>query len=149
MEEKLKLNIKVRLVIACDGGAASGKTTAAKLISKKYNLNFLSSGLLYRYIAYKLLSKKNLINKDYYIKKISQKITLNKLKSNKLFLQNVTQYSSRIAKSKKIRVLLKKFQKKFSKQRLVCIEGRDIGSIICPQADIKLYFRHFSFIAGN
>ena len=103
----MKLNKKVRLVIACDGGAASGKTTAAKLISKKYNLNFLSSGLLYRYIAYKLLSKKNLINKDYYIKKISQKITLNKLKSNKLYLQNVTQYSSRIAKSKKIRVILK------------------------------------------
>ena len=137
----MKLSKKIRLLIACDGGAASGKTTAAKLISKKYNLHFLSSGLLYRYIAYQLLTKKKLINKDSYIKKISQSITLDKLKNNKLFLQNVTQYSSQIAKSKKIRLLLKKFQKKFSKQRLVCIEGRDIGSIICPNADIKLYFK--------
>ena len=53
----MKLNKKIKLLIACDGGAASGKTTAAKLISKKYNLHFLSSGLLYRYIAYKLFSK--------------------------------------------------------------------------------------------
>ena len=46
------------LVISCDGGAASGKTTGAKLISKKYNLKFLSSGLLYRYVAYLLFKTK-------------------------------------------------------------------------------------------
>ena len=48
----MKLNKEVKLLIAADGGAGSGKTTAAKLISKKYNLDFLSSGLLYRYIGY-------------------------------------------------------------------------------------------------
>jgi len=136
----LKLKKKIKLLIACDGGAASGKTTAAKLISKKYNLHFLSSGLLYRYISYKLLSKKK-INKEIYIKKISKNISLSKLKNNKLFAQNVTQYASKIAKSKKIRTLLKKYQKKFSKQNHVCIEGRDIGSVICPNADIKLFFK--------
>ena len=137
----MKLNKKIKLLIACDGGAASGKTTAAKLISKKYNLHFLSSGLLYRYISYKLLLKKKLLNRNIYIKKISKNITLNKLKSRKLFNQNVAQYASEIAKSKKIRMLLKKYQKKFSKQNHVCIEGRDIGSVICPNADIKLFFK--------
>ena len=39
------------LIISCDGGAASGKTTGAKLIAKKYNLKFLSSGMLYRYAS--------------------------------------------------------------------------------------------------
>ena len=53
---KLKKNIK--LLVTADGGAASGKTTGAKMLSKKYGLNFLSSGLLYRYVSYKLLSKK-------------------------------------------------------------------------------------------
>ena len=53
----------------------------------------------------------------------------------------MTQYASEIAKSKKIRMLLKKYQKKFSKQNHVCIEGRDIGSVICPNADIKLFFK--------
>ncbi len=137
----MKLKKTVKLLIACDGGAASGKTTAAKLISKKYNLNFLSSGLLYRYISYKLLLKKKSLNKDIYLKKICKNITLKKLKNKKLFNQNVTKYSSEIAKSKKIRILLRKFQKNFSKKNLVCIEGRDIGTVICPNADLKLFFK--------
>ena len=44
------------LQISCDGGASSGKSTGAKMISKKYGLRFLSSGLLYRYAAYLLLN---------------------------------------------------------------------------------------------
>ena len=137
----MKLKKTVKLLIACDGGAASGKTTAAKLISKKYNLNFLSSGLLYRYISYKLLLKKKSLNKDIYLKKICKNITLKKLKNKKLFNENVTKYTSEIAKSKKIRSLLRKFQKNFSKKNLVCIEGRDIGTVICPNADLKLFFK--------
>ena len=136
---KLKKNIK--LLIACDGAAASGKTTAAKLISRKYSLRLLSSGLLYRYISYKLLSKKKLLDKNVYLKKISKNITLEKLKNNKFFSQKITQNAAKIAKSKKIRILLRNYQKKFSKQNHVCIEGRDIGSVICPKADIKLFFK--------
>ena len=97
----LKLSKKIKLLIACDGGAASGKTTAAKMISKKYKLNFLSSGLLYRYLSYKLLLK-NKSKYDYsYIKRIAEKINLNKLKNKKLFNQKVTKFTSEIAKSKK------------------------------------------------
>ena len=81
----MNLKKKIKLLVACDGRAATGKTTAAKLISKKYNLHFLSSGLLYRYISYKLLSKNKLLNKNIYITKIIKKITLNKLKNKKLF----------------------------------------------------------------
>ena len=46
------------LQISCDGGAATGKSTGAKMISKKYNLKFLSSGLLYRYASYLILKNK-------------------------------------------------------------------------------------------
>jgi len=137
----LKLKKAVKLLIACDGGAASGKTTAAKLISLKYNLHFLSSGLLYRYISFKLIEKEKLKKDIKFIKKITKSITLNKLKNKKLFSEKVTLYSSEIAKSKEIRLLLKKFQKKFSKQNHVCIEGRDIGSVICPNADLKFFFK--------
>ena len=137
----MKLKNKIKLLIACDGGAASGKTTAAKLISKKYKLHFLSSGLLYRYISYKLLSKNKILKKNAYIKKISENITLKKLKNKKLFNHNVTLHASKIAKSKKIRMLLKKYQKNFAKKNHVCIEGRDIGNVICPNADIKLFFK--------
>ena len=137
----MKLKKNIRLLITADGGAASGKTTGAKLISKKYGLKFLSSGTLYRYISYKLLSKKKIYNKTSYLKSISKNITPYKLKNNKLFSPKVTQYTSIIAQSKNIRNLLKKYQKNFAKKRLACIEGRDIGSVVCPNADIKFFFK--------
>ncbi len=56
------------LQISCDGGAATGKSTGAKLISKKYNLKFLSSGLLYRYAGY-LIKKDKPKNKISFLKK--------------------------------------------------------------------------------
>ena len=54
--------------ISCDGGAATGKSTGAKMISKKYHLKFLSSGLLYRYASYLILKHKP-INKITFLKK--------------------------------------------------------------------------------
>ena len=53
----MKLENKI-LRITCDGGAATGKSTGAKLIAKKFNLSYLSSGLLYRYASYMILKKK-------------------------------------------------------------------------------------------
>ena len=54
----MKLKNSHKLIIAADGSAASGKTTGAKKISKKYGLKFLSSGLLYRYASYQLIKSK-------------------------------------------------------------------------------------------
>ena len=50
-------------------------------------------------------------------------------------------YTSIIAQSKNVRNLLKKYQRNFAQQRLACIEGRDIGTVICPNADIKFFFK--------
>ena len=58
----MKLKSNVRLLVTCDSGAGAGKTTAAKYLSKRYGLNLLTSGLLYRMVAQKLLvSKKKLL----------------------------------------------------------------------------------------
>ena len=51
----MKLKNNVRLLITCDSGAGAGKTTASKYLSKKFKLNLLTSGLLYRYVAHMLL----------------------------------------------------------------------------------------------
>ena len=57
----MKLKNNVRLLVTCDSGAGAGKTTAAKYLSKRYGLNLLTSGLLYRMVALKLIvSKKKL-----------------------------------------------------------------------------------------
>jgi cytidylate kinase len=137
----LKLKKYHKLIVASDGGAASGKTTGARLISKKYGLKFLSSGLLYRYASYQLLKYKP---KDtiFYLKKCFHNLSLKKLNNKNLHLPEISAYSSIIAKKKKIRNILQTFQKKFAKKHSkVCIEGRDIGTVILPHADIKFFFK--------
>jgi cytidylate kinase len=141
LEEILKLKKNHKLVIAADGSAASGKTTGSKLISKKYRLQFLSSGLLYRYASYSLLKHKpkNTIS---FLKKKFNNLNLKKLNNKFLHSPKVSAYTSVIAKEKKIRNILKIFQKKFTKKfNKVCIEGRDIGTVILPKADIKFFFK--------
>ena len=128
------------LIISCDGGAASGKTTGAKLISKKYNLKFLSSGLLYRYVAYLLLKTKTKNKISFLSKKFKN---LNYKKLNKINLQSpkISEYSAVIAKNKDVRKILKKYQIKFSRKfKNCCIEGRDISTKILPNSDLKFFF---------
>jgi len=137
----LKLRRHHSLVVAADGGAASGKTTGAKLISKKYGLKFLSSGLLYRYASYLILKHKP-GNVNIFLKNQFKNLNLKKLDNKILHSPEISNHSSVIAKKKNIRIILKKFQKKFAERfNKVCIEGRDIGTIILPKADIKFFFK--------
>ena len=136
----MKFNRKIEFKIAADGSSASGKTTGSKLISKKFGMRFLSSGSLYRYCALKILEN----NYDYNIKFINivvKSITLKKLQNKKLYSPEVSKLSSLIAKKPFIRKILKRFQINFIKKfKLVIVEGRDIGSVIMPNADLKLFF---------
>ena len=136
----MKLKNNVRLFITCDSGAGAGKTTASKYLSKQYGLNLLTSGLLYRMVAYKLLASKKTVNDTSFLKKITKNINSKLLNNAKLYSPKVTAYTSKIAKIKKVRLLLKNYQKKFAKKRLVVIEGRDIG-VLFPKSDIKIYFK--------
>ena len=132
---------KVEFKIAADGGSASGKTTACKLIAKKLKMNFLSSGKLYRYCALKIIQNKNIYNLNF-INKITRSITLRQLNNKKLYDADVTKLSYLIAKKKIVREALKKFQKNFiNSSPMVIVEGRDIGSKIMPDADLKLFFK--------
>ena len=137
----MKLKKHHKLIISADGSAASGKTTGAKRISKKYGLQFLSSGLLYRYASFKLLKHKPK-NKIIFLQKCFKNLSLKQLKNKNLHSPKISAHSSVIAKEKKIRVILKIYQKKFAKKyNKVCIEGRDIGTVILPDADIKFFFK--------
>ena len=137
----MKLKKHHKLIIAADGSAASGKTTGAKRISKKYGLKFLSSGLLYRYASFQLLKHKPQY-KINFLKKCFKNLNLKKLNNKNLHSSRISAHSSVIAKEQKIRIILKSFQKKFArKYNKVCIEGRDIGTVILPNADIKFFFK--------
>ena len=137
----MKLNKNIIFSIAIDGGAASGKSTGSKIIAKFFKFKLLTSGELYRYVAYRMIKDKKKITNKKYLKKITKNINLKKLKNKKLYDPKVSSYVSTIAKKKFIRNLLKKFQKEFSKNKKFIIEGRDIASKILPKADLKLFFR--------
>ena len=127
--------------ISCDGGAATGKSTGAKLISKKYGLKFLSSGLLYRYASY-LILKFNPKNRLIFLRKKFKNFNYSKLKQISLHTPEISEHSALIAKNKKIREILKKIQIDFSKKyKKCCIEGRDISTKILPRSDLKFFFK--------
>ena len=78
-----------KLIIACDGESASGKSTAAKLISKKYKLLLINSGLIYRYCSKVLIQKKpkNII---FFLKKILKKTNFRKISKQKLHTEEIS-----------------------------------------------------------
>ena len=136
-----KLDKKIEFRIAADGSSASGKTTGGKLIAKRFKMKFLSSGALYRFCALKILNNKKKYDKKF-INKIVYEISVSKLNNKKLYGPEVTNLSSIIAKKPFVRKALMNFQKNFiEKSKLLVIEGRDIGSKIMKNADLKLFFK--------
>ena len=141
---KLKKNKSKSLCVAFDGFGASGKSLGAKLISKKYNLRLLNSGLLYRFAALLILKYKP-TKKIPFLKKNFKHLNYKKLTSFNLHTQKISNYSAVIAKQKKVRLILKGFQKKFAKKfKRIAIEGRDISTKILnknPRYDVAFFFK--------
>ena len=133
-----------KLIIACDGESASGKSTAARLISKKYKLILLNSGLLYRY-ASKLLIKNKPRDPISFLNSKFKKVTYRNISNQNLHSQQISDHVALLAKNKEIRKIVNNFQKKIIKDnKKICVEGRDIASKILakkPKYDIAFYFK--------
>ena len=131
-------------VIAIDGTAGSGKGTLAKKIAKALKFDHLDTGLLYRILAYEFLK----LNKDF---KMLKEININlnilldkkKIKLMNLRSEEITKISSEIAKLKFVRQKLISLQRKFANNPPSgigsVIDGRDITSVITPNAEVKFY----------
>tara|TARA_B100001027_G_scaffold213838_1_gene185108 strand:- start:136 stop:768 length:633 start_codon:yes stop_codon:yes gene_type:complete len=136
--------MKKSLIIACDGEAASGKSTGAKLISKKYKLLLINSGLLYRY-ASKIVIENKPKKIIPYLKKKFKNLNYKKISNLNLHTQKIDEHVGPLAKIKKVRLIMKKTQKKLIKKNVrICVEGRDIASEILkknPKYDIAFYFK--------
>ena len=136
-----KLN---KLIIACDGESASGKSTAAKLISRKYKLQLINSGLIYRYVSKLVILNKprNPIN---FLQKKLRNVSYRSIAKQNLHSEKISNHVAILAKNKKIREIVNKFQKKLIKNnKKICVEGRDIASKILakkPRYDIAFYFK--------
>jgi len=132
------------LRIACDGESSSGKSTAAKLISKKYKLFCMNSGLLFRYASYLIIQHKPK-KKISFLKKKFKNLNYKKITYLDLHSQEISDKVATLAKQKKVRQIIKIFQKKIiRKYNKICCEGRDQASVILrkkPHYDVAFYFK--------
>jgi len=131
------------IVVAIDGPAGSGKGTIAKRISSYYNFPHLDSGILYRSVAF-LCHKKGLKNlEESKVLELANSLNLDDIDLNKIRSKEIDEISSRISSLVLVRESLKAFQLNFKKinanNKGIVIDGRDITTVIFPDAEVKFY----------
>ena len=138
-----------RLIIAVDGPAGSGKSTAAKIIAKKLNIEYVDSGSIYRGITKKILD--NNIKIEDYDKIISllKELDINLFSGNIIIngedftpyirSKEVTELVSPVSANTDIRQKVNAFLVFYSENRSIIMDGRDIGTVVFPFANYKFY----------
>ena len=121
------------LIVAIDGPAGSGKSTIAKLVAKKFNFTYIDTGAMYRMITLYLLENKiSFDNLD--------KIFLNNVDvSLKIREEIINENVSKVASIKAVRENLVNLQRKIASDKNVILDGRDIGTVVFPNAQVKIF----------
>jgi CMP/dCMP kinase len=128
------------MIIAIDGPAASGKGTLAKRIAQHLGLPHLDTGLLYRAVGQKMLDGNHDLNDRQAATTFAGKLQLSWLDDERLRTGEAGIAASRIAIIPEVRAALKQFQVDFAHQKAgAVLDGRDIGSVIAPNADLKIW----------
>jgi len=147
------MNPKNKLIIAIDGPAGAGKSTVAKLLAKHYSLLYIDSGAMYRAVAWKALHEHVDISKEQEVARIAADMHIDLLPSDEgtrviadgkditavIREPEITDVSSKIATFARIRGILVARQQQIGRTRGVVMEGRDIGSVVFPDASLKFY----------
>ena len=133
-----------KIIVTIDGPAASGKGRIAKYISRKWKFKHLDSGVLYRSLAYNILKNKINFNSSIKIKQfIKKQKNISYRNYKKLRTEQVSKTASKIAVHDFVREFINGYQRKFVnlniKNQSFVIDGRDIGSVVFKNADLKLY----------
>lgn len=120
-------------IVAIDGPAAAGKGTISKAVAAEFGLAHLDTGLLYRAVGFKVMSGADPIAAANALNPLD-------LEHDDLRTANVAQFASQVAVIPEVRSALVNFQRSFATQASgAVLDGRDIGTVICPDADIKLF----------
>ncbi|NMA87106.1 MAG: (d)CMP kinase [Tissierellia bacterium] len=138
-----------RLVIAIDGPAAAGKSTIAKEIAKRLNLEYIDTGAMYRALTLKIIDSDIDMEDIDRIIEISHSTSI-KFKNNSIYLDNVivddeirknivNTHVSNVAKIKEIREIMVMMQRKMAQNSNIIMDGRDIGTVVLPHANYKFF----------
>lgn len=136
-------------IVAIDGPAGSGKSTVAKILAKKYAMTYLDTGAMYRMCALYFIENGVSIDKKKNIEEHLPLINID-IEKDKFFLNGkdvslkirtpeVTGLVSYVAKIKEIREKMVELQRKISEGKNVILDGRDIGTVVFPNADLKIF----------
>jgi cytidylate kinase len=128
------------MIIAIDGPAASGKGTIARQIASVYGLHHLDTGLLYRAVAKAMLDAGYPPDDAKQATEIAIRLDPRKYEENALKLQPITEAASVVAAIPQVREALINYQREFAMRPPgAVLDGRDIGTVIAPGADVKLF----------
>lgn len=146
-----------KFVIAIDGPASSGKSTTAKMLAKKLNCIYIDSGSMYRAVALYLKDNNIDLENENALKEVLYEINIEILYkpekdenaillngkdvSTKIRNSEITNYSSIIAKKKIIRERMVELQRKMAETQSIIMDGRDIGTVVFPDADFKFFLK--------
>lgn len=128
------------LIIAIDGPAASGKGTLARRLADYYHLRLLDTGLTYRAVGHALLTHGLPLDNASAAETAARQVDLSDLDKHALSAHPVADAASRVAVFPQVRKILVDKQRAFAAQPGgAVLDGRDIGTVVCPDADVKLY----------
>lgn len=132
------------MIIAIDGLAGAGKGTIGRFLAEKYEYAFLESGLLYRATANQVIQKGIDVTDEKKVAEVAAEITIESTKIPGLRSEDVAAVASKIAALLMVRETLNGVQRSFIEDvrkngQGAVIDGRDIGTVICPEAECKLF----------
>ena len=132
------------MIVAIDGPAGSGKGTISKKLAEYFNLSYLDTGILYRAVALQMLTE-GINEKDCRsAKKVARQVSITSIDHNAIRTRAVSDLASKIATISSVRQELLTRQRRFAQnpdpdKDGAILDGRDIGTVVCPNADFKLF----------
>ena len=141
------------MIIAIDGPAGSGKSTVARIVAEKLNFRYIDTGSMYRSVAWKSLQKKTVLKNEAAVADIASKIKIElvpdedgqlvfvdgKNITDQLKVEEISRGAAIVAAQPLIREIMTNKQRKLGAHGKVVMDGRDIGTVVFPQADKKFF----------
>ena len=141
------------MIIAIDGPAGSGKSTVAKIVAEKLNFRYIDTGSMYRSVAWKSLQKNTALRDEDAVADIASKVKIELVPgkdgqlvfvdgeniTDQLKVEEISHGAAIVAAQPMIREIMTTKQRKLGKQGKVVMDGRDIGTVVFPQADKKFF----------
>jgi cytidylate kinase len=130
----------VRFTVAIDGPAAAGKGTIARAVARAFGFAHLDTGLIYRAVGLQALDDGRGVIDPHWAAELARRLVPEDLERPELRSARAGQAASRVAALPEVRAALLAFQQRFARREGgAVLDGRDIGTVVCPEAEAKLF----------